>query len=115
MWSEPIYINDEVEAILLDTEGLHSTDQQTDIDTKIFTLSVLLSSIFLFNQIGHITEQNIEEMSLTLNLAQMLTVGGASEDQDLSHYLPMLLWVLRDFSLDLGAKTSHEYLEQSLA
>ena len=56
MWNKTIPIKDDVDAILLDTEGLNSTDRSLDIDVKIFALSILLSSTFVFNQIGHITE-----------------------------------------------------------
>jgi hypothetical protein len=56
MWNKPVPLNDDVDAILLDTEGLHSTDRYIDLDIKIFSLSILLSSTFVFNQIGVITE-----------------------------------------------------------
>ena len=51
-----VYINDEIDAILLDTEGLGSTDREFETDIKIFALSILLSSTFVFNQLGHINE-----------------------------------------------------------
>jgi hypothetical protein len=56
IWNKPIPINDEVDAILMDTEGLNSTDRTLDVDAKIFSLSILLCSTFVYNQIGHITE-----------------------------------------------------------
>jgi hypothetical protein len=36
--------------ILMDTEGLGSTERSTNTDIKIFSLAVLLSSHFVFNQ-----------------------------------------------------------------
>ena len=51
-----IPISDDIEAVLLDTEGLGSTDREFETDIKIFALSILLSSTFVFNQIGHINE-----------------------------------------------------------
>ena len=56
MWNRMVYINDEIDAILLDTEGLGSTDREFETDIKIFALSILLSSTFVFNQLGHINE-----------------------------------------------------------
>ena len=56
MWNKLIPLSDEVDALLLDTEGLGSTDREFATDIKIFALSILLSSTFVFNQIGHITE-----------------------------------------------------------
>jgi hypothetical protein len=49
MWSKPVPLTDEVDGILLDTEGLNSTDRCFDADIKIFSLSILLSSTFVFN------------------------------------------------------------------
>ena len=49
MWNRMVYINDEIDAILLDTEGLGSTDREFETDIKIFALSILLSSTFVFN------------------------------------------------------------------
>jgi hypothetical protein len=111
MWSEPIPVNDEIEALLLDTEGLHAAEGDSSVDAKIFTLSVLLASVFVFNQIGHISEGSLEELSFVLRMAEMVSTG---EGDDIGQYFPQLLWVLRDFSLDLGAKTSSEYLESAL-
>lgn len=56
MWNKLIPLSHDVDAILLDTEGLNSTDRTGDVDVKIFSLAIILSSIFVFNQIGHITE-----------------------------------------------------------
>jgi hypothetical protein len=56
MWNKLVPLSDDVDALLLDTEGLGSTDRTFEVDIKIFALSILLSSVFVFNQIGHITE-----------------------------------------------------------
>ena len=96
---------------MLDTEGLYSTDQKNDIDSKIFMLSVLLSSVFIFNQRGHITEQSFEDLALILNLSKLVSGG---DQKEASSFFPQLMWVLWDFTLNLGSKTSNEYLEQCL-
>lgn len=139
MWNQPVSINSEVDAFLIDTEGLHSVDRHTDLDSKIFTLSILLSSVFIFNSLGHITESSIEELSLVTNLAKLLRLRNSGDDgegegdldvdehlpkatdiqdederDEYNQVLPMLYWVLRDFSLDLGSLTSTEYLEKCL-
>jgi len=62
MWNKPIYVNEQVDAVLLDTEGLGSTERSTNTDTKIFSLCILLSSLFIFNSIGPINEQAIEDL-----------------------------------------------------
>lgn len=49
MWNKLVPLSPDIDAILLDTEGLNSTDRSLDLDVKIFSLSILLSSIFVFN------------------------------------------------------------------
>jgi len=53
-------------------------------------LSVLLSSVFIFNQRSHITEQSLEDLSLTLNLSKMMTADetDTSSSQDINLYFP---------------------------
>jgi len=117
MWNKLVPLNDEVDAVLLDTEGLNSTDRTMDLDVKIFSLSILLSSIFVFNQIGHITEQSIEDLSVVLRLTNELKIKeGQGEETGLEfkNYFPSFIWVLRDFSLNFKHLTSKSYLEQCL-
>ena len=68
--------------------------------------------MFVFNQLGHIDEQSIENLSLVIKLSENINVG--SEDKSLSSFFPAFLWVLRDFSLDLRGRTPSEYLEFAL-
>lgn len=51
MWNQPIVDDSDPDSItiLIDTEGLHSSERSTDVDLKIFALTVLLSSSFVFN------------------------------------------------------------------
>lgn len=74
MWNKLIHISDEVDALLLDTEGLGSTDREFETDIKIFALTILLSSTFVFNQIGHINEQSIEDLAVVLRLTNELRI-----------------------------------------
>ena len=57
IWSKPVYNEKEnLNLFFIDTEGLDSVDRNGDTDTKLFTLSVLLSSYFIFNSMGAIDE-----------------------------------------------------------
>lgn len=103
--------------LLLDTEGLASTERSTNIDIKIFTLSILLSSLFIYNQMGPITENSLEDLSLVANLTnyihiqhQTLKESGA----DFKAYFPSFYWVLRDFYHDLEGLSPKKYLEECL-
>jgi GTPase Era involved in 16S rRNA processing len=49
IWNKPVLLSNDQLMILIDTEGLASTERSTNIDIKIFTLSILLSSLFLYN------------------------------------------------------------------
>ena len=49
IWSKPIPINDDTVLLILDTEGLNSISRNNTIDSKIFSLSILLSSMFIYN------------------------------------------------------------------
>jgi len=117
MWSQPIPYSEDLDIILLDTEGLNSIDRDQTLDMKIFTLSVLLSSVFVYNSIGHIDETALENLSLVVDLSKHIGLNSEKKntnDGEMSQYFPYFFWVLRDFSLDLKGKNSTEYLEQAL-
>ena len=61
-------------AILLDTEGLNSCERDQQIDMKIFTLSLLLSSFFMYNCMTAIDENALESLSLVVNLSKHIHV-----------------------------------------
>ena len=85
IWNQPIYQDDEEEVItlLMDTEGMHSSQRTTDVDLKVFALSVLLSSTFILNQIGPINENTLSDLHLITNLVrffgQKKTTSGETE------------------------------------
>ena len=48
-----------INIIIMDTEGIGALDEDSTHDSKIFALSVLLSSTFIFNSMGSIDENSI--------------------------------------------------------
>ena len=58
----------------MDTEGLDSVDRNDMIDTKLFTLSVLISSYFIFNSMGAIDENQINNLALITKMVQTVTI-----------------------------------------
>eukprot|EP00826_Nyctotherus_ovalis_P003519 TRINITY_DN10719_c0_g1_i1.p1 TRINITY_DN10719_c0_g1~~TRINITY_DN10719_c0_g1_i1.p1 ORF type:complete len:876 (+),score=306.37 TRINITY_DN10719_c0_g1_i1:107-2734(+) len=117
MWSKPIKLEGEDScALILDAEGLNSTERSANTDTRLFVLSLLLSSLFVYNSRGHITETSIEDLALVTKLSKDIHVRSTDSEQDAEFYkyLPTFFWVLRDFSLDLNKKTPHDYLEDNL-
>ena len=101
--------------LLIDTEGLASTERSTNIDIKIFSLSILLSSLFIYNQMGPITENSIEDLSLVANLTSYIHIQQQKETgAEFKQYFPTFFWVLRDFFHDLEGQTPKQYLEDCL-
>ena len=103
-------VNDDLDMIVMDTEGIDALDASSEHDTKIFTFAVLLSSIFLYNSTGHIDETAVQTLSFMSNVSEYI---------DNDAIPPKFFWILRDFSLqmvDKNGKTlnNDEYLEYSL-
>ncbi|EAS02056.2 amine-terminal domain guanylate-binding protein (macronuclear) [Tetrahymena thermophila SB210] len=116
IWSRPVKLNDTTDMIILDTEGLNSVQRDQTIDMKIFSISVLLASMFIYNNLGHIDEQAIENLSLVVRLSENICIQKSTEgDQKLGEFFPLFYWILRDFSLDLKGMTPKEYLEKCLS
>lgn len=75
MWNRAVPITEDTNMILIDTEGLASTERSTNVDIKIFSLSILLSSLFIFNQMGPITENSLEDLALVGNLSSHISIN----------------------------------------
>ena len=109
---------------MLDTEGLGALDEDSNHDVRIFSLAILLSSFFLYNSVGSIDENALQQLSLVINLTKHIQIkaGGVKEDTDpeeYAQYFPSFMWVVRDFTLQLVDAdsepiTSKEYLEKAL-
>jgi len=125
IWGQPVQLAPDYHCILIDTEGLGSTQRTASCDMQIFSLCILLSSYFVYNSMGAIDEQAIDDLHLVLHLAKHIHVkakkGDSAEEKasELSSYFPSFLWVLRDFHLQLrdekgSAINEKQYLENSL-
>src|SRR5579871_5170611 len=68
--------------ILLDTEGLAAPDASPEWDAKIFILSLLLSSYFIYNTMGKINRDAIQKLSLMATLTEKIQVDQNSSDFD---------------------------------
>lgn len=61
MWSELIYFEsgrnkEQIPAILIDTEGIGSVEEDMNHDVKVFLLAMLMSSYFIYNSVGTIDD-----------------------------------------------------------
>jgi len=121
IWSKPIYNErDNLHIFFLDTEGASSVEKSATHDAKIFALSLLMSSYFVYNSVGSIDENSINDLSLTTQLSKNIAVSSdESTEHVLSYYTPKFLWALRDFTLELQDSkgkpiNSNQYLENAL-
>lgn len=58
-----------IELYIIDSEGLGGVDKSQNYDIKIFTMAVLMSSMFLYNSIGVIDEAAINSLSMVTQIA----------------------------------------------
>ena len=115
---------------MLDTEGIDAWDQTGQYSVQIFSLAVLLSSLFVYNQMGGIDEAAGDRLSLVTEMTKHIRVragaskgapwpsismefkniyyslescapAGQSSESELAQFTPSFLWLLRDFYLEL--------------
>jgi len=110
--------------LVIDTEGLGALDEDSNHDARIFALAILLSSHFIYNSVGSIDENALNNLSLIVNITKNIQIkSGNNEEMDneeYSSYFPSFLWVVRDFALQLTDEngdtvTPKQYLENALS
>ena len=114
-----------IDAIVVDSEGLSACDSSANHDTRVFALTLLLSSFFLYNSRGNIDESAISDLGMIVDVVESIQraqTTGRSDNTDVQQLnMPFFLWVMRDFSLVLKNRTTlekftaAEYLEQELS
>lgn len=128
IWTKPIEVERHggeppYKVFIIDSEGIGAFNEDQNHDTRIFLLALLLSSYFIYNSMGTIDENALQNLSLIVNLSKELQIKNSkAEDADpdeVSQYFPSFLWVVRDFSLKLSDQfgnqiNSKEYLENAL-
>lgn len=85
-------------------------------------LALLLCSLIIYNSVGSIDENVLNNLSLVVNLSKSLQIKNdakAEDPDELAEYFPSFLWILRDFALRLIDQdgnniSSKQYLENSL-
>ena len=89
--------------LVVDTEGLGSLSASADHDIRVFSLALLLSSLFLYNSTGAINESALNDLSLVAKIAQHVRLSSNKEADEhaLAECFPQFLWVCRDFALQL--------------
>jgi len=106
------------DVLFVDSEGIDALDATDDNDVRVFTLALMLSSVFLYNSVGHIDEAAISTLGLMTRVTSSVKQSLA-DDAAVSDMMPTFFWMLRDFSLRLedargNPISKDQYLEQSL-
>ncbi|XP_004679248.1 PREDICTED: interferon-induced guanylate-binding protein 1-like [Condylura cristata] len=125
MWCVPHPKKPNHTLVLLDTEGLGDVEKgDNQNDSWIFALAILLSSTFVYNSMGTINQQAMDQLHYVTELTDRIRAKASpdtpeGEDSgDFVSFFPDFVWTLRDFSLDLEADgqciTPDEYLQNSL-
>ncbi|XP_073511940.1 guanylate-binding protein 6-like isoform X2 [Phyllobates terribilis] len=122
MWCVPHPRNPGHVLVLLDTEGLGDVEKgDSKNDAWIFSLTVLLSSALVYNSMGTIDQQAIEQLHYVTQLTEIVKTkssNGRDGTADEKELLPSFTWCVRDFSLILERDgeeiTEDEYLMMGL-
>lgn len=118
--SDPIPSEDgSTVTLLVDTEGMDATDAEGDHDLEVMTLALLLCSRFLFNSVGHVDESAIQTLGVLTRLSEDMVPSSNSSGTNEGRSAPHLVWVLRDFALQMVDKQGKEmekedYLESAI-
>nr|XP_012615329.2 guanylate-binding protein 1-like [Microcebus murinus] len=125
MWCVPhLYKPDNI-LVLLDTEGLGDVEKgDNQNDSWIFALAILLSSTFVYNSVGTINQQAMDQLHYVTELTDQIRaksspdVNEGDDSVEFVSFFPDFVWTLRDVTLKLEVDgqplTPDEYLENSL-
>ncbi|XP_033014655.1 guanylate-binding protein 1-like [Lacerta agilis] len=126
MWCLPHPYRSDLSLVLLDTEGLGDVQKgNTQNDSWIFALAILLSSTLVYNSIGIIDQNALENLhyvtELTKKIKAKASSGEDTEEENSAKFIrffPDFIWALRDFTLQLEIDghpiTEDGYLEEAL-
>ncbi|CAB4376577.1 unnamed protein product [Rhizophagus irregularis] len=115
MWSPPFKLSNEQSdgetiqkrVIILDSEGIDDPNQDPNWATKLFILSLAISSTFIYNINGIIGKDDIGKLHLMTDLSKFI-----QEPKD-GDFLPRLVILLRDFMFESSDSLKDYFLKQS--
>ncbi|XP_058537290.1 guanylate-binding protein 7 [Ochotona princeps] len=125
MWCVPHPLKPNHTVVLLDTEGLGDVEKgDPKNDLWIFALAVLLSSTLVYNSLGTINHQALEQLHFVTELTEFIRTRSSpisdevEDSAEFVSFFPDFVWAVRDFILELNLDgrpiTEDEYLENAL-
>ncbi|XP_062047675.1 guanylate-binding protein 4-like [Lepus europaeus] len=125
MWCVPHPSQPKFTLVLLDTEGLGDVEKgDPKNDSWIFALAVLLSSTLVYNSLGTINNQALEQLHYVAELTEIIRTKSTlradeiDDSDEFVSFFPDFVWCVRDFILELKLDgcpiTEDEYLENAL-
>nr|XP_055197276.1 guanylate-binding protein 6-like [Nyctereutes procyonoides] len=125
MWCVPHPSKPNHTLVLLDTEGLGDVEKgDLKNDSWIFALAVLLCSAFVYNSLGTINHQALEQLHYVTELTELIRAKSSPKRDEIDDsaefvsFFPDFIWAVRDFTLELRLNdhpiTEDEYLENAL-
>ncbi|CAH1263072.1 GBP4 [Branchiostoma lanceolatum] len=96
----------QVTVVLFDTEGMEAHDAKENTDNQIFSLSVLLGSLLIYNTKSVPHSHDLQSLHYIGNLSKSIQVRSsratsAEEIRRVSECLPQFFWLLRDVDLEI--------------
>ncbi|XP_051865894.1 guanylate-binding protein 2-like [Pristis pectinata] len=122
VWCRPLPQRPGQRLLLLDTEGLGDAKKgDKDNDNYIFSLAILLSSIFIYNGRGNIDQKSMADLYFVTELSKRIQVRSqhnVSDSRDFVRFFPEFVLLIRDLSLELEVEgdevSADDYLEHCL-
>ena len=124
MWVGDFFDEPDRALILLDTEGLSDPEKerQATHDLKMFALSLMLSSVFIYNTKGTIDAHALDNLHFAIEISEFITTDSKNKSlspgQNFAQHFPSFIWAIRDHHLEntIDGKriTPNEYLEHCL-
>ena len=103
LWNSPIKKPNSKEKILfIDSEGLNSENvYQQGTDSKLMALVLLISSLFIYNTLGDINSNSLNELQLIIHLADSLGINEKiNKEKLIAELCPKFIWAVRDFDIE---------------
>lgn len=118
-WSSPLEKKNSNEKIIfVDSFGINSEKiYQQNLESKLFALMIVISSIFIYNTVGDINSHSLNDLQLIVQLTDSINVEGKiDKDEIISELCPKFIWTLRDLDYEKykQIKKNEVYLEECL-